>query len=376
MSVRNLHIFSDKAGFFVKKTVEFCEELGVLEENVFLNIQANSATTNKQILNMTVNHFLSKNTDLQVSKVIFHSFHYYNVKDIAKIKEAYPNNKIKFLWIFWSHEFYQLPHNFKDLYTGLSQKFLLRKYISFYVEYFMHFLKGNVTFPIYSGLNSFEKHFSEIDMFCSFVKGDFDVVMQNNPEVNYHSLAYLTIKDFPKFDLNFQKKNSDIMIGHAGSPILNHYEVVEKLEKFNVSNKIVIPLSYGKKEYIELLKAKLANKNNLNIDIIEKYLPKEVYYSKLNNIGVFILNSNCQQALGNIIYLLWIGTKIFLSKHSTTYTTLIEKSFFVYSIEDEMTPDSLVNLTESEKKHNHQLLKESLSEAVVLQQWKDLLCYQ
>lgn len=366
----NLHIFNDQLGFFTNKTVNYFEQI-YPEKNIYLNTAHHCKNKIDKIKYIPFSNFLKENRN-DYKLVVFHSYNYSNNGFISKIKKQCPNTK--FVWIFWSHEFYQLPEFFSKLYTGFSRQYLLRKYFSFYIEHFIQFLKGNENQPFYFGLKYFKKSFAEIDFMCALMKGDFDIAMQGVKNVNYKFVSYISTLDFPNIQVDLYENKNEIMIGHSGSPILNHYEIVKSLSDFNVKCKIHIPLAYGKKSYINKLKKEIfKTTNNLNIDFQEDFLTKEEYYKKINNVGVFILNSFCQQALGNIFFFLWVGTKVFLRKETSTYKTLKEKNFVIFSIEDDFNNKFNEPLSVEQKMLNHKLTVEMINDDVVKKSWLEVL---
>lgn len=372
MSRTNLHIFNDPVGFFSNKIAAYISSLQP-GGNRYLNTAAGCKNKLESIDYCSIDTFLKHNPQLKTGSVIFHSYNYFNKNFIKKIRAAYPGQDIKFIWIFWSHEYYQLPEFFSSLYQGFSRRLYLRKLVSFHVEQARLYLKGGSASPFYSGLGAFKKTFKEFDLFGAFLEGDHNIVMKGLNGIPYSFVSYLSVKDFPDIPNDLAVEKKGVMVGHAGSPILNHYEVVEMLAKINASNKILIPLSYGKGVYIKTLKKELQKFRQLNIECLEEYMSKDAYYKKIEDTGFFILNSFCQQALGNIVFFLWAGTKIFVRKNTSTYQTLKQQSFHIYTIEDDLASTGLAPLTLEQKQHNHRLISELISEANVESNWRKIL---
>lgn len=374
MSKKVLHIFNDKTEYFVSKSLSFIERADSLDNNIILNYHIlPKEKQNENVIYSDFNSFIKKNNDLEIKTVVFHCFYYYNIYKIKKIKKVFTNQNIKFVWSFWSHEYYQLPHNLSKLYTGLSRRFLLRKVLSFHYLHFRYFLQKKVPFPFYLGAKHLKRNLNQIDLFCSFIEGDFNEVYSGENKPLRQQFAYITSESFKNTPLDKNLNSNSIMVGHSGSPILNHYEILKYLEKIEVTNKIILPLSYGKQSYIKLLKSKLKSIKNLNINLIEKYLPENEYFHLLDEVGIFILNAKCQQALGNVIFFLWNGSKVFLSEESSTYKTYKKHSFHIYSIEKDLNQDSLVPLTLEQRIHNRKLIAEFIEPDAVIQQWKKMI---
>jgi len=369
----NLHIFNDKLGFFTNKTVGLYEKIDPCH-NIYLNLSENCSNKVENIKYASVKDLLNTKEASSFNRVFFHGYSYANKSNIKEIKAKFPGGNIQFVWIFWSNEYYQHPVFFSNLYQGFSRKFYLRKLASFHVEHFISFCKREVDFPFYKGFQSYKNSFKEFDTMGALIEGDFDYAMEGVEGPKYSFVSYISLGDFPDLNPDFSVDKSEIMIGHSGSPILNHYEVVKKLSGLNVANPLYIPLAYGKPSYIKALKSKINDSvSNLKIDFQDAFLDKSEYYNRINNIGYFILNSHCQQALGNVFFFLWVGTKVFLNKETSTYKTLQKKGFHIASIEDDLNMDGIQPLTTSEKEHNRNLVHEYINDDWVNEAWLKLL---
>ncbi len=373
MSGINLHIFNDPVGFFSGKTVDFINAIQP-GQNRYINIAGGCSNRRTEISYGSIAAFLKNDRAAEeVRTIIFHSYSYFNQRDLKRIRARYASGHIKLVWIFWSHEYYQLPEFFSELYRGFSRRFYLRKILSFHAGQLLLFLKGQAASPVYLGLRSFKKSFRHFNQFCAFLEGDFETVMKGVPDVHFLFSAYLSVNDFPKMETDFNLPKNEVMIGHCGSPILNHYEIVQSLSHMNWSSRVIIPLSYGKAAYIKRLTAALKKINNLDLLLQTAYLKKEEYYKSIDQVGYFILNSACQQALGNIVFFLWNGVKVFVQKSTSTYATLAARGYYIYSIEEHLNAEGLQPLTYEQKRHNHRLMLEQLNEPHVAQSWLRIL---
>lgn len=369
----NLHIFNDNLGFFTNKTVCLYESLDP-NHNLYLNSSIKCKNKKDSIAYSSVKDYLKTTKQSSLSKVFFHCYSYTSKNDIQRIKSKFPNSKIEFFWIFWSHELYQHPIFFSKLYKGFSRKFYLRKLISFHVEHFIKFFKGDVSSPFYLGFKSFQNSFKEFYSMCALIEDDYNMAMKGISNVKYNFISYVNLSDFPEIQQDFTVNKSEIMIGHSGSPILNHYEIVQQLADLNVNNDLYIPLAYGKKSYIKALKSKINQSNfSFKIDFQDTFIAKDQYYKRINNIGYFILNSHCQQALGNVFFFLWVGTKVFLNKDTSSYITLKKKNFYIYSIDDDLNLEGLRPLTIDQKEHNRRLVVEYINDKNVNKAWMGIL---
>lgn len=88
--------------------------------------------------------------------------------------------------------------------------------------------------------------------------------------------------------------------------------------------------------------------------------------------GNVIMNHVRQQAVGNIILMLYLGAKIYLRKENPIYSFLKENNFTVYLVEDILNDPSILDkkLTIDEIESNRRRLKLFWSEEVIMAKTK------
>lgn len=361
------HVFFDKGGFFTNKAIEFIEKIAPKKHFYYYTSSEEIKSQNINIIDNEIILFeLIEKKEIQ--KVIFHSLHYFQFDLLKKIKKK--NNHIIIGWVFWSFEFYQLPFNLSKLYSKNNRKFYLRKLLSIFYENFILILNTKTFTFLNLFKSNYYKTIDKVDEFYSFIEDDCSEIFLNK-KINYSFLPYLDSSDL--IASNEIKTKKKIMIGHSGSPLLNHIEICNILEKFKVDTECLFSLSYGNKKYITELKQKLINNFNFNYNILDKRLPLHEYNEILNSVSIFFLNAYCQQGLGNIVYFLNNGTAIYLSEKSTTYRFLKRKGFIIFSIEKIKSREDIKNLSRSEIETNFFLINQMLEPNYVSNQWNKLL---
>jgi dTDP-N-acetylfucosamine:lipid II N-acetylfucosaminyltransferase len=163
------------------------------------------------------------------------------------------------------------------------------------------------------------------------------------------------------------------MIGHNGSPLLNHFEVLSQLNNLSIRDEIIIPLSYGKKAYIKKLKSEFHQFKNLKIQTLEKSLPINDYYNYISDVEFFVLNSYCQQGLGNTIYFLFNLSTVYLSEKSSSYHFFKNLGFEIRSTKELLNGRKLIRISDEEKKKNHELIQVHFNKQKVINQWSEIL---
>ncbi len=177
-------------------------------------------------------------------------------------------------------------------------------------------------------------------------------------EFYYYSLEQI-LNIESKIILNKNK----IMIGHSGFPNGNHLDILEKIKEFKTPPKdIIVPFSYGIEDYKKYIKKYNPIKN---VSYIEDFLPLKEYNKILNEVKIAVFNNRRQQALGNIISLLYFGAKVFMSNKNTFYHFLKRKGIHVYCYETELNTSNFHGLSIDQIKTNRKILKNFLGEDIL-----------
>lgn len=172
---------------------------------------------------------------------------------------------------------------------------------------------------------------------CSFVeehKQVYKILGIKRPLFNFW---YYPIEDIVINNELFINNKEFIMIGNSGFKTNNHIDVFSKISKLGLKNKIVMPISYGNKNYTEqLIKHIEEHYNYLEINYLQQFLTLNEYNTFLNSIKTAIFNTRRQQAIGNIITLINNGSKVFISEKNTFYHYLVNRGIKVFSYEKDM----------------------------------------
>ena len=142
-----------------------------------------------------------------------------------------------------------------------------------------------------------------------------------------------------------QKKEIRIQVAHNSLQLNNHINILSQLEKYRENNiRVILPLSYGtygingqfggfayRKSVIQCAYS-FIGKNK--VSILSKELPLEKYLQYLWNIDIAVFNVNRPIGLANIIYMLYMGKKVFLPANSPHYKFFKEIGLPVFKTED------------------------------------------
>jgi isochorismate hydrolase len=85
------------------------------------------------------------------------------------------------------------------------------------------------------------------------------------------------------------------------------------------------------------------------------------------------MNHLRQQAVGNIIIMMYFGAKIFLNKENPVYEFFKNKGAIIFSINELNNQVINTKLSEEEIKKNRQILKEYWSEDIMIKKTEKLI---
>jgi hypothetical protein len=183
-------------------------------------------------------------------------------------------------------------------------------------------------------------------------------------------------EDLTKGFENKWVSGDSILIGNSAHATNNHFEVFELLSKMQLSNrKVIVPLSYGDLRYRRLLiKKGLYCFSSTFVPLVE-FMPIEKYVEFIKSCGFIIMNHVRQQALGNLVIMLYMGAKIFLRDENPIAEFLREEGAVIFTVQELCEhPEWLsFGLSQSEKEINRQVAIKNWSKKTVDQKAIQLL---
>ncbi|NFC10416.1 hypothetical protein EXM91_14275 [Clostridium botulinum] len=270
-------------------------------------------------------------------------------------------------WTVWGGDVYEYTNI--EIYDQYTREFLIKN--NLYID---ERLKNSEY-----RINAIKK----IDYILTPIYGDYKIIKKN-----YNTNARL--KSFPfvydiinyknqclKSAYNLKKKYKYVfLLGNSGYPSSNHLDIIYKLKEIKNKNFCVLcPLSYGNKNYIEKL-------IKVSKDILgERFIPLnnfmelDEYTAILDEVDVAIMNHNRQQAVGNMILLLYLGKKIFLKKSVTTFSFLQEKGFQIFDIENFVDNINSIERIQLNSLKNQEAVIKNFSNDKVLEIYKEIFNY-
>lgn len=284
---------------------------------------------------------------------------------------------VKVVWIGWGYDYYDL----------FSQNILLEKTDQCVNASDMHqnlirYIYAKTLKPLITNYRIHKKRnvIRQIDYFAPVLEeeyGLFEKALPNQKIPEYISFNYGVLEnDLVKGFENRIITGNDILLGNSSSATCNHIEAFELLSVIDLQNKTVIcPLSYGDVKYQKKICA-IGNQNlQSNFKPLLDLLPIEEYISTVLSCGNVIMNHVRQQAVGNIVLMLYLGAKVFLRRENPVYQFLKQNNFIVYLIDDIKNNPMILDkrLSQEEIEKNRARLRQFWSEDVIMNKTRNII---
>ena len=365
----NVHIFSDPNGHFTKMTIERVCKIDP-KNNIFINLSQPQNKSDQEISMKSGEVVAYIRSLVDLDRVFFHA---YATEQQDILQRLRVNKDVKFIWIFWSAEFYNLPENRPIIYEEFERRFVKGSKVRRILRRFaLPVLTGLAILkesPAVYSQKRLYKSYSKISFVCSLLKEDFNNIVSKSGATNLKHLpwAYISLKEIlAHIPLNASVKSNAIMIGHSADPAGNQYSVMKKIFALNIENKIIFPLAYPNKKYAFALENEIKNLNRKNVEIWKNYVDPETYFNNLLQVGFAVFNHKVQQGLSNIIVLLWLGAKVYLNEANPIFIEFKRLGLKVFPMTDAFNPDAFLSFLDEETVlHNREILEKYFSEDVV-----------
>lgn len=326
----NLHILNDEK--FFDPFVEQLEALGLLANNVFvikedgpLNFVRRKDLVYARMRDEALIGDVSK-----YDKVFIHCFtlemyawvHRYQFKELN--------------WMIWGKELYKSEFLYEE-----QTKNLVKKVRDIKLTLDFYFLKAK---NFFMNIDS-SKVYGKIDNVLTWIQPEYEYAVQHikGLRAKHQDFAYTFEYDVEfisskfcskKFDKAKGSKKLRCILGNSGVASNNHLDAIHKIKEIDLAE-ILIPISYGNKNYIKLLRKELSRKYlNKNITYLDTYMTFGEYVDFYCQYDVFINNSIRPVGMGNIWMALLMGKLVFMNPENLVFPYLRSLGFQIFDIND------------------------------------------
>lgn len=270
--------------------------------------------------------------------VIIHSLDPVWYKTILKLPKDIP-----VVWLGWGYDYYDIIYGSRErMFLPLTSMELQKKLPQGGFRKIIKSLIRKALFPTKKS-----KIIRRLNFFSPVLPAEYGMVNDKYssgafPEYalwNYGNLEEDLVKGFA----DAQVTGSSILVGNSASPENNHIDSFFLLLSLGVDDrKIVAPLSYGDAQYKDLILVKGRELLDVRFEPLIDFMPISEYVRVLESCGFVVMNHIRQQAVGNIVIMLYLGAKVFLRKECPTYAYFLDQGAVIFSIQDlEKNPDLL-----------------------------------
>ena len=370
-----LHLLSDNkfANYPIR---QFDSSLGTVNEFVVLvpdrhkplqNVGDNKSI--KVIKYNSVDFYLLCKSLSKYSAIIIHNFHHECHVEIIESAAG----KTNIVWVFWGFEYYRRKKTQTKFLGPRTFCLYMRNVIPKRLRNFVGIIKHRSFEP--DRYEVPKKIFKKIDYCLTHIYEDFQIAKQQLPgDYKFLWYSYYSIEDTIGELIDSKVNGNNILVGNSAFYSNNHLEAFQKLSKLDVRERnIVVPLSYGNTWYANRILNRGREIFKEDFDPLMSFLELEEYNRKLQSCSIVIMNHHRQQALGNLITSLWLGSKVYISKKSSTYDYFNRIGINFYTVEDDLIPDNQQALKPLKKKlvtQNREILfreysKKKLDESIL-----------
>lgn len=205
------------------------------------------------------------------------------------------------------------------------------------------------------------------------IEGDYELAQQwyGTKGKYYDCFVYPSnlYKEIPMQE--YIKDNKiNIQIGNSADPSNNHFEIIDKLEKYkNENRRYYCILAYGDKEWAQKVCTYGKKKLGENFIPILDFMPLKEYVKFISKIDVAIFAHNRQQAVGNITTLLGMKKTVYLKQNVTTYKSFHDLGINLKSFEK---LENIELLSEEEQNQNNRIIKERFSKEKLIEELENI----
>ncbi len=356
----NLHIFHDDK--FTNGGIEQFEKY-FPKQNIYIILLYNDRVPKYTLSTSEILIFHIRDKDLVgtirdiISSMNVHNlFIHYLDTFKASITSKILLKELKLYWIFYGGDLYDYLTKYRK-YDIIDDDQLKKKGIK---ESFIKIIKYLIWFG-WTPKSGIDRFFKRLDYFCFWNEFDYALFKDNiNSNAKYKNFIYINALGNAKFPAS--DKSNTIMINHSASITGNHLFILDYIKNLPLKERqynILIPLSYGDKNYANDI-ITIANKTfETDITSLQSFMPLDDYQKLLSTVKIAIFGMRRQEAAGNVFQLINMGTKVFLREENTLLQWLKKRGFIVFSLENQYNElSSLTGLSDEEIQHNRSCYEE------------------
>jgi len=326
----NLHILNDEK--FFDPFVEKLENLGLLANNLFVVKECGPLKFIRR-KDLIYGRMCDKKLIGDVSryeKVFIHCF----TLEMYGWVHQHTFNELN--WMVWGKELYGPEFLFEH-----QTKSLVRKARSAKLALDLRFFKIKNFFMNINAANIYSK----VDNVLTWIEPEYKYAIKHvkGLKAKHQDFAYTFEYDAESISSKFYKKTDyrdktqnelRCILGNSGVASNNHLDAIRKIQKADFHT-VTVPISYGNKKYIQLLKKEIIRKySDKNITYLDRFMSFDEYMFFFSQYDAFISNSIRPVGMGNIWMALLMGKIVFMNTKNLVYPYLQSLGVQIFDIDD------------------------------------------
>jgi hypothetical protein len=317
--------------------------------------------------------FLTKSFANSLLKYEFVVLHWLDDMKIQLLLNA-PKN-VKFVWIGWGGDYYNFIN--KPLYLPQTQNLINNSNQEINEISFKQKIKNFIKQKFFlKKIENIESIINRINYFAPVLEEDYELLSKSFSSFTpkYMDWNYGSLEDDILKNQQWIITGEDILVGNSATAENNHLDTFEILKSIDLHNrKIICPLSYGDPIY-----GKYISKSGQHIfgdDFVPlmDFMPIDKYNQIISNCSIAIMNHLRQQAVGNIIAMMYFGAKVFLNKDNPVYWFFKKNGAIVFTMEELSIESISVSLSMEEVETNRNIIKQYWSRNIMMEKTKRLI---
>ena len=343
-------------------------------KSIYLCVSDITNKSDLKFLNNNDHIILSQSKELSkipwksIDKVCFHFLSFKKIRCYWKLCIKYSLKHTTNIWFFWGADIYDIlgrrgfrlysdnnsfykakgaAHVNKSIKASIDL-FLekLRYSLSYYSRCF--FLDKKIDFVVCNSEDEFE-------LFCKYVR-----FSRCKGRLNYQ---YYPVEDTLGELMDLKLHGNSIIIGNSANPTNNHEYILQLLEGVSYGErKVYVPLNYSRlADYVRVIEDKYSTLPG--VVILNDFMPLDDYHRLLADCSTFIYGHFRAEAWGNIMVALYLGGKVYVSKHSILPAYLNSLGCKFFTTEDLGTTFQ-EELSEEEMNRNRRIVMKNFSKEV------------
>lgn len=334
------------------------------------------------VLNQNTKLDLNEESKKCCPKFLFlHSFHpsFYNI--VANFKKEKLGCEI--IWLPWGYDIYTLPKFSLQNYAPQTYHFYKTQYR---IKFCLQLIKSLIPLPFFkfliplSSIAKSDAAFKKVDSICTYILEDYNTFIKHySYDIQFLYSPFLSLDQyvvgFNKEQWSRKTFNRDIIIGNSLSLESNYLDVIDYLEQYKCHfSELYFMTSYGNNQiYFDEITKRTKLKIGFNVQFQTNFIHPKKYVNFLEKFNTAIFFHYRQQGMGNIIIMLFLGYRIYLSEKNSVFNFFRRKGLNVFSLESDFKTFGTSPMSDENIKSNKEAVEKIFSKEHLTDSLKNIV---